>query len=125
MPTPGEATFSLPGDVFASSTSSFTLRAGRPVFTSHRRRGVRVISVYCPNGQAVGSEKYDYKLRWFAALRDLLLASVAFPGAFEPQPLAHCLASPGSAAPGPPAVLRAEASVGARGAAREVAEIGV
>jgi hypothetical protein len=28
----------------------------------------------------------------FAALRDLLLASVAFPAAFEPQPLAHCLA---------------------------------
>lgn len=31
----------------------------------------------------------------FAALRDLLLASVAFPGAFEPQPLAHCLTGPG------------------------------
>jgi exodeoxyribonuclease-3 len=30
--------------------------------------GVRVVSVYCPNGQSVGSEKYEYKLRWFAAL---------------------------------------------------------
>ncbi len=30
--------------------------------------GVRVVSVYCPNGQSVGSDKYDYKLRWFAAL---------------------------------------------------------
>ena len=28
----------------------------------------------------------------FQALRDLLLASVAFPGAFAPQPLAHCVA---------------------------------
>jgi exodeoxyribonuclease-3 len=33
---------------------------------------VRVISAYCPNGQAVGSDKYEYKLRWFEALRDWL-----------------------------------------------------
>jgi exodeoxyribonuclease III len=37
-------------------------------------QGVRVVCVYCPNGQAVGSEKYDYKLRWFAALREYLRA---------------------------------------------------
>lgn len=30
--------------------------------------GVRVVCGYMPNGQAVGSEKYDYKLQWFAAL---------------------------------------------------------
>ncbi len=30
---------------------------------------VRVVCVYCPNGQAVGSEKYAYKLRWFDALK--------------------------------------------------------
>ena len=29
---------------------------------------MRAICVYCPNGQAVGSDKYAYKLRWFAAL---------------------------------------------------------
>ena len=34
--------------------------------------GVRVISVYAPNGQAVGSEKYAYKLRWYAALASWL-----------------------------------------------------
>ena len=33
---------------------------------------VRVVSVYCPNGQAVGSEKYAYKLKWFAALKEYL-----------------------------------------------------
>ncbi|MBI1942099.1 MAG: exodeoxyribonuclease III [Betaproteobacteria bacterium] len=33
---------------------------------------VRVVCVYCPNGQAVGSEKYDYKLRWYGALREYL-----------------------------------------------------
>ena len=37
---------------------------------------VRVVCVYCPNGQAVGSEKYEYKLRWFAALRDYLKAEL-------------------------------------------------
>ena len=30
--------------------------------------GLRVINLYIPNGQSVGSEKYEYKLRWLAAL---------------------------------------------------------
>jgi exodeoxyribonuclease-3 len=34
--------------------------------------GVRVVSLYCPNGQAPGTEKYAYKIRWFAALREYL-----------------------------------------------------
>lgn len=29
---------------------------------------VRVISVYAPNGQAVGTSAYDYKLKWYARL---------------------------------------------------------
>ncbi|WP_454690591.1 exodeoxyribonuclease III [Achromobacter aloeverae] len=33
---------------------------------------IRVICAYCPNGQAVGTEKYEYKLRWFAAMREWL-----------------------------------------------------
>jgi len=33
---------------------------------------VRVIDLYVPNGQAVGSEKYDYKLGWLASLRGFL-----------------------------------------------------
>lgn len=33
---------------------------------------IRVVSVYCPNGQAVGSDKYEYKLEWFAALHNWL-----------------------------------------------------
>jgi hypothetical protein len=35
----------------------------------------------------------------FRSLRDLLLASVAFPGAFPPQPLAHCVVAPGAGGP--------------------------
>lgn len=33
---------------------------------------IRVISAYCPNGQAVGSDKYQYKLAWFSALHKWL-----------------------------------------------------
>ncbi len=31
--------------------------------------GVRVVSVYVPNGEAVGTDKYAYKLRWLERLR--------------------------------------------------------
>ena len=34
--------------------------------------GVRVASLYCPNGRAVGHEMYEYKLRWFDRLIDWL-----------------------------------------------------
>jgi exodeoxyribonuclease-3 len=34
--------------------------------------GIRVVSAYIPNGQAIGTEKYSYKLRWIAALHDWL-----------------------------------------------------
>lgn len=39
--------------------------------------GLRIVNVYVVNGQAVGSEKYAYKLRWLAALRDYLAAELA------------------------------------------------
>ena len=52
-----------------------------PGFPDEQRRvlavdtaGLRVINLYVPNGQAVGSDKFDYKLRWLAALRDWLEA---------------------------------------------------
>ena len=31
--------------------------------------GVRIVNVYVPNGQAVGSEKYEFKLGWMERLR--------------------------------------------------------
>ncbi len=37
---------------------------------------VRVINLYVPNGSSVGSEKYQYKLAWLAALRDYLAAEL-------------------------------------------------
>ncbi len=39
--------------------------------------GVRVYNVYVPNGQSVGSDKFDYKLAWLAALRDQLADELA------------------------------------------------
>jgi exodeoxyribonuclease III len=37
--------------------------------------GVRVISVYVPNGRAPGSEHYEYKLQWLSSLRDAAAAA--------------------------------------------------
>ena len=39
--------------------------------------GVRIVSAYVVNGQSVGSEKYDYKLRFLSALRDYLHGELA------------------------------------------------
>ncbi|NMG36966.1 exodeoxyribonuclease III [Azoarcus sp. TTM-91] len=50
-----------------------------PGFSDEQKRiiaatvdGVRVICGYFPNGQAVGSEKFAYKLRWLSALTEWL-----------------------------------------------------
>jgi exodeoxyribonuclease-3 len=40
-------------------------------------RGLRVVCAYFPNGQAVGSEKYAYKLRWLGALTEWLRGQIA------------------------------------------------
>jgi exodeoxyribonuclease III len=39
--------------------------------------GVRVINLYVPNGQAVGSDKFAYKLAWLEALADWLRDQLA------------------------------------------------
>lgn len=39
--------------------------------------GIRIINVYIPNGQEVGSEKYAYKLRWLEALHNMLEQELA------------------------------------------------
>ena len=38
--------------------------------------GVRVLNLYVPNGQEIGSEKYAYKLGWLEALRSQLAAEL-------------------------------------------------
>jgi len=39
--------------------------------------GVRVVNLYVPNGQSVGSLKYEYKLGWLAAVREYLEAEMS------------------------------------------------
>jgi exodeoxyribonuclease III len=39
--------------------------------------GIRVVSVYVPNGREPGSEHYQYKLAWLAALREAVAAGPA------------------------------------------------
>jgi exodeoxyribonuclease-3 len=57
--------------------------AGIPGFEDEQKRvlaatvgGMRVIDVYVPNGQTVGSDKFEYKLRWLEALRAYLDAEM-------------------------------------------------
>ena len=57
---------------------------GLPGFPDEQKRvlaatvdGVRVIDLYVPNGQAVGSDKYKYKLEWLAALHAWLTEELA------------------------------------------------
>lgn len=57
---------------------------GNPRFPDEQKRligatlgDVRVICAYVPNGQAVGSDKYDYKLRWLDALAGWLGETIA------------------------------------------------
>ena len=38
---------------------------------------VRIVDLYVVNGEAVGSAKFDYKLRWIAAVREWLQAEIA------------------------------------------------
>ena len=78
----GQRTYN--GVALLSGSEPAEVVAGIPGFADEQKRvlaatigGVRVIDVYVPNGQAVGSDKYDYKLRWFAALRDYVAAELA------------------------------------------------
>jgi exodeoxyribonuclease III len=55
------------------------VQVGIPGFVHEHKRviaatvdGVRIVCLYAPNGQSVGSDKYEYKLQWYVALREWL-----------------------------------------------------
>ena len=55
-----------------------------PLFEDEQQRvisatidGMRIVCAYIPNGQEVGSDKYQYKLRWLEALHRWLTAEIA------------------------------------------------
>ncbi len=39
--------------------------------------GVRIVNLYVPNGSSIGSEKYEYKLRWLGMLKTYLATLLA------------------------------------------------
>lgn len=71
------------GVAILSRTSCANVQRGYPGADelSHTRllatdvAGIRIVNVYIPNGQMVGSEKYQFKLEWMNRLRDFFDAS--------------------------------------------------
>jgi exodeoxyribonuclease-3 len=75
----GQKTYNGVGILVRSSLSvdETTIVRNIPAFEDPQQRvialtveGVRIISAYFPNGQAPGTEKFAYKMRWLEALRD-------------------------------------------------------
>ena len=62
LETPEDVESGLGGEVDDPQARAISARVG----------GVRVVSVYVPNGREVGSEAYDYKLEWLRRLRAFL-----------------------------------------------------
>lgn len=68
----GQKTYN--GVAILSRAPPTELQAGIPGFDDPQKRvvsatveGTRIVCTYVPNGQSVGSDKYEYKLKWFAA----------------------------------------------------------
>lgn len=69
----GQKTYN--GVAILSRSTPFDVQTGIPGFDDAQQRviaatveGVRLVCVYCPNGQSLDSDKYAYKLAWFDAL---------------------------------------------------------
>ena len=73
----GQKTYN--GVAILSREAATDVQVGIPGFNDEQRRviaatvnGVRVVDLYVVNGQDVGTEKYDYKLRWLDAVHGWL-----------------------------------------------------
>lgn len=77
----GEKTYN--GVAILSRSPLTDIAAGIPGFPDEQKRviaatagdvpdAVRIVCAYVPNGEAIDSQKYEYKLRWLAAFRDWL-----------------------------------------------------
>lgn len=78
----GQKTYN--GVALLSQQEPADVSRGLPNYSDEQRRVIaasygdtRVINLYVPNGQTVGSEKYDYKLAWLEALHDYLVSELA------------------------------------------------
>jgi exodeoxyribonuclease-3 len=77
----GQKTYN--GVALLSRTTGEDIITDIPGYTDVQRRVVaatygntRVLNLYVPNGQSVGSEKYEYKLAWLDALHEWIAAEV-------------------------------------------------
>ena len=65
--------------ILARDRAIADVQYGIPGFEDEQKRaiaatvdGVRIVNLYVVNGQDIGTDKYAYKLRWLAAVRDWL-----------------------------------------------------
>lgn len=77
----GQKTYN--GVAIVSLAAASETITGIPGFDDPQKRvlaatigGVRIINVYVPNGESTDSDKYQYKLKWLAALREWLKAEI-------------------------------------------------
>lgn len=73
----GQKTYN--GVAIVSKVAPTEVLYGLPDFADEQKRliaatiqGIRVVCIYVPNGQSVGSDKYQYKLEWLIALQGWL-----------------------------------------------------
>ncbi|MEO8332134.1 MAG: exodeoxyribonuclease III [Gallionella sp.] len=78
----GQKTYN--GVAILSRTPASEVQHGIPDHDDEQKRvitatfgDIRVVDVYIPNGQAVDSDKYQYKLKWLSALHDWLQQELA------------------------------------------------
>jgi exodeoxyribonuclease III len=78
----GQKTYN--GVAIVSRSEPVEVQVGIPNLEDEQKRviaatvdGVRVVCVYCPNGQSLDSDKYPYKLAWFDALAAWLKQELA------------------------------------------------
>lgn len=78
----GQKTYN--GVALVSRLTPEAVQCDMPDFVDPQRRILKasygdlcIINLYVPNGQSVDSDKYQYKLRWLAALREWLAAEAA------------------------------------------------
>lgn len=73
------------GVAILSKTEAQDVHVGLPALANDSQRrviaatvgGVRIVNVYCVNGEAVESDKFSYKQQWFAALTELVREELA------------------------------------------------
>ena len=80
----GQKTYNGVAILVRNDLEASDIAMGIPGFDDEQKRviaatvaGLRIVGVYVPNGQAVDSDKYRYKLTWYAALADMLRAELA------------------------------------------------